>query len=59
MKHTVLLVVLCSLAPSTVSAQSNFFQTGEARVRADLRETAGLAGASGEPVFDDRAVGED
>jgi hypothetical protein len=34
MKHTVLLVVLCSLAPSTVSAQSNFFQTWEARVRA-------------------------
>jgi hypothetical protein len=34
MKHTVMLVVLCSLVPSTVSAQSNFLQAWEARVRA-------------------------
>ena len=34
MKHTVLLVVLCSLIPSTVSAQSSFFHAWEDRVRA-------------------------
>ncbi len=59
MKHAVLLVLFCSLLPSTVSAQSDFFHAWEDRVRAtSAKQPAWPVPVIGS-LFDDRAVGAD